>query len=272
MKSFIFIFLILFNTLVKAEDFTCAAATVNIAQTAKDQHNITVTSGDNYVVYTADEGYAFNKVTDNFIVIATFELSRKLSPKTVTKYVVENGIYVTIALEPSNHVVYKKTGDGYTELKLADFYETVLFKDLEKVTIDVDKYENATYLESSEFGTGKMYEFPSSTKRPFKVVSNGKDIVGGKEQVLIDVVIYAKEDDKILRVGYVYKKDERIKEIFYKKSGKSWNRVDVKTAAKTLHAINSSFPLNYESLYDGFSRVTILFSVGTLVLFVLYNF
>ncbi|EKX72071.1 ema family member protein [Theileria equi strain WA] len=253
-----------------AKVHNCSSATVNIANDVNEQYNVITKVDENHIVYTTAEGYAFKKVVDNLVEVATFDL-KATSPKTVTKYLIDDGIYVTVAMEPSQHFAYKKRGNEYVKLNLVEFYENVLFKDFEKVTIDADKCESAVYFDASSFGSGKMYEFPSSLKRPLKVMSAGKQILGVPKEVLIDVVIYVSGSDKILRIGYVSRDDSRIKEVFYQKVRTYWSPVTVSAAAKVLHAMNSAFPADYESLYDGCPVLTVLFSVAALALFVLFQ-
>lgn len=243
--------------------------TVDVNNYTLNQPNLLVKVDKEEVVFNAHEGHAIEKVVSDNKVIRTFNLSVE-APKTVVKHLHDTYTIVSINVEPSLNLAYTKKGDQYVVMDITEFYETVFFRGLENVVVDLEKVESSGYFSVSEFGSGQMHEFEITTRRISKLVAGDKDLVAGKDELLLGVVVHIQGEKKVATVWYVYKKDGRIKEIFFQRVNKKWTRVDQKTAAKTLHAINPKFSADYRSIYDGFSVSSVLFSIAAICVIAFY--
>nr|BAA32976.1 merozoite antigen [Theileria equi] len=252
-KSFAFIFasIAISSILAEEEKPKVAGAVVDFQLESIDHVTIDKQSDGSHIVYTAHEGFAIEKIKDGESVIKIFDLKEN-TPKTVVRHIKDSKPYVVIAVESALHLVLHKDGDKWVELGVADFYETILFKGFEAIRCRLAAEISDKFTESA-FGSGKKHTFKAPNKRVSKVLDDKKELVDGDKEVILDLEIFVSGDKKIARVVYLYKGDSRIKEIFFKLVDKAWKRVEVKDAAETLHSINSTFPSDYKTVYDGFS-------------------
>lgn len=139
---------------------------------------------------------------------------------------------------------------------------------LEAVTIDLDEpYEEFI---SSVFGYGKSYSWPFTKKRVGKIVFGEAVILSGKYEVIIELTIFTRGEIKVAKIVYIYKPDDRIKEIFYERRSDDWVRVDIPIAAKVINKIEPFFSVDYKTIYDGFSAYgvfSVVIATFALVLF-----
>nr|QAB45130.1 equine merozoite antigen-2 [Theileria equi] len=228
-----------------------SGAVVTLGATTLDHITVDDTTAGK-VVYTAHSGYAVEKVVDGDKVVKAFDLKVD-APRSVTTHLKEGKNYLTICVVPALHLAFKKEGDAWVEMPLADLYEQVLFKGREEVVGDLDKHEDTALFGSEAFGSGKKHTFTATGKKISKVTFGDHVLVDGSYEVFLGLTVYAHGDKKVATVWYLYKPDARIKEIFFEKAGDSWVRVDVTAAAKILNGINPSFSADYKTQYDGFS-------------------
>nr|BAA32979.1 merozoite antigen [Theileria equi] len=251
-KSFAFIFAsIAISSILAEEEKPKAAGAVVDFQLESIDHITIDKQSEEHIVYTAQEGFAIEKVKDGASVIKTFDLKEQ-TPKTVVRHIKDNKPYVVIAVESALHLVLKKDGDKWVELEAAEFYETVLFKGFESISVDLAAEVSDKFAETA-FGTGKKHTFKAPGKRVLKIVDGKEELINGENEVVLDLELFISGDKKVARLVYLYKGDGRIKEIFFQLVEKAWKRVEVKEAAETLHGINNSFPADYKVVYDGFS-------------------
>ncbi|EKX71989.1 ema family member protein [Theileria equi strain WA] len=262
------VFLALSGVFAKG-DVRYLPVTVDISNYMLNQPNLFVKVDSEEVVFNAQEGHAIERVVNGDEVIRTFDLSQE-APKTVVKHIDDNYVIVSINVEPSLNLAYKHNGDRFVEMDITEFYETVFFKGLENVVVDLDAFSTSGYFSSSDFGPGKMYEFEIPSRRISKLVAGNTVLVSGVDELLLGVVVHVNGDRKVATVWYVFKPDGRIKEIFFQLINRTWTRVDTKTAAEALHFINPNFSVGYKPIYDGFSVACVSFTLIAIAFAVLY--
>ncbi|AFZ80577.1 equi merozoite antigen 3 [Theileria equi strain WA] len=212
-------------------------------------------------VFAAHRDFAIEKVVDGEKIIKTFDLSKQ-TPERVEKHVKGDKIFVVITVDPALRLAFKKEGDAWVEMPLADFYEELVFKGLSGVAVDLDKFADGSLFSAAEFGSGNKHTFSAAGKRASKVTFGEKDLLDGNNEVILDVFVFVSGDKKVAKVVYLYKGDGRIKEIFFQLVDKAWTRVEVKAAATVLHSIDSSFPADYKTVFDGFSAYGVFSAVA----------
>nr|BAA32984.1 merozoite antigen [Theileria equi] len=268
-KSFAFVFAsIAISSILAEEEKPKASGAVVDFQLESIDHVTIDKQSEEHIVYTAHEGYAVEKVKEGDSVIKTFDLKEQ-TPKTVVRHIKDNKPYVVIAVESALHLVLKKDGDKWVELEVAEFYQEVLFKGFEAVSVDLAAAVSDKFTETT-FGSGKKHTFKAPGKRVLKVVDGKTELIDGDNEVVLDLELFVSGDNKVARVVYLYKGDGRIKEIFLKLVEKAWKRVEVKDAAETLHGINSTFPADYKVVYDGFSVYGALLAVAAIAFSTLF--
>lgn len=230
------------------------------------QNVLVADNSDNTRIFTPHETYAIEKVVDGDYVIAKFNLDTQ-APRSLSMYFRDEGTYVVITIEPALNKVFKRTDTEWVKLSFAKFQENVLMKDMGKITFDLDNYDE---LPSVPYGYGKKYTFSELHKRVSKIVLSNKVILSGDYEIVMELEFFVRGYTKVARVVYVYKPDDRIKEVFYRRTNEDWVRVKVKTAAKLISAIEPFSSDDYKTIYDGFYTRGILTSVTVVTLAVLY--
>ncbi|AFZ79972.1 ema family member protein [Theileria equi strain WA] len=250
---------------------------LDISKEAMD-HVTVESTGDEYGVtkttFTIHEGYAAETVADGSKMISMFNLEFK-SPRRVEKYVVGDRMFVVITVEPALCLSFEKDSGWWVGIPIYYFYEQVLFKGLEGIVIDLEKFADGSLFSAAEFGSGKKHVFKAPGKRILKVVYDENVPLIASEGVVLGLTVYANGEKKIAQVIYIHKewetrRESRIKEVFFQKTEEDWVKVDAKAAATVLHDMNPEFPADYKTVYDGFSVSGVFLAITTILAVALF--
>lgn len=235
-------------------------ASVNVDKDVIDNVTVSPNEDGTIVLFTAHEGYSIEKVFQGSTFVTKFNLE-VYSPKSVTKHVKDGKVFVTAAVENALHLAYQKDRDKYEEMPIIDFYEHILFKGCEAITVDLDELSK-DYFTVTTFGSGEKHTFGSKKKRVGSIVAGDDVVLKGVEEFVTELYVFVGGNHQVARVIYLYRGDNRFKEVFYHKTTEDgWIRAEVEVAAEALHNIDPTFPADYKTIYDGFSVSGVFFAL-----------